>query len=118
MSNTGSPLFRELARAADSNNVKDQLSVLFRREVAEDSKKMEDFYRLSNELTETVRIRDAYINELRIKDSSNEVAESIEIMRRMQLDDMQAASRLMLMAREMQDKVHEKTNFIVTLRLS
>ncbi|GKD20269.1 hypothetical protein Tco_1221972 [Tanacetum coccineum] len=76
------------------------------------------WFLLSNELRETVRIRDAYINELRIKDSSNEVVESIEIMRRMQLDDMQAASRLMLMAREMQDKVHEKTNFIVTLRLN
>ncbi|GJV43204.1 hypothetical protein Tco_1427740 [Tanacetum coccineum] len=83
MSNTGSPLFRELARAADSDDVRDQLSVLFRREIAEDLKKMEHFYRLSNELRETVRIRDAYINELLIKDSSNEVVESIEIMRRM-----------------------------------
>ncbi|GKB87854.1 hypothetical protein Tco_0960126 [Tanacetum coccineum] len=83
----GSPLFRELTRVADSDNAKDQLSVLFRREVVEDSKKMEYFYKLSNELRET-------------------------------LDDMQAASRLMLMARETQDKVHEKTNFIVTLRLN
>ncbi|GJW93723.1 hypothetical protein Tco_0173395 [Tanacetum coccineum] len=48
--------------------------------------------------------------------SFNEVVERIEILRHMQLDDMQMASHLMLMAREMQDKVHEKNNFIARLR--
>ncbi|GKC45444.1 hypothetical protein Tco_1063166, partial [Tanacetum coccineum] len=76
---------------------------------------MQDYYKLSSELRETIRIRDAYINEFHMKDSSNEVVESIEIMRRMQLDDMQMDSRLMLIAREMHEKVHEKNNFIARL---
>ncbi|GJX78673.1 hypothetical protein Tco_0326822 [Tanacetum coccineum] len=104
-------LLQELARAADSHDIRDQLSVLFQREAAEDLKKMQDYYRLSGELSETIRMRDAYISELRTKCSSNKIGESIEILRGMQLDDTQAASRLMLMAREMQDKVHEKKPF-------
>ncbi|GKD78821.1 hypothetical protein Tco_1341442, partial [Tanacetum coccineum] len=76
---------------------------------------MQDYYRLSSKLRETVRMRDAYINEFHMKDSSNKVVESIEILRHMQLDNMQMASHLMLMAREMQDKVHEKNRFIARL---
>nr|GEY79550.1 hypothetical protein [Tanacetum cinerariifolium] len=171
-------LLQELSRAADSHDIMDQLSLLLRREVVEDSKKMQDYYRLSSELSENVRIRDGYINEIHMKGSSNEVIEctrgsalsmaigkrcyveylrrqkiqivekvrlsndltevvrmrdgyinelymlhssnevvkSIEIMRRMQVDDMETTSRLMLMAREMQTKVHEKNNFIMRLR--
>nr|GEX38197.1 hypothetical protein [Tanacetum cinerariifolium] len=77
---------------------------------------MQDYYRLSNELTKAVRMKDGYINELQMLASSNEVVESIEIMRRVQVDAMETALRLMLMTREMQTKVHEKNNFIVRLR--
>ncbi|GJU98397.1 hypothetical protein Tco_1327668 [Tanacetum coccineum] len=35
MANTDMPLLRELSRAADSRDMRDQLSVFFRREVAE-----------------------------------------------------------------------------------
>ncbi|GJY66897.1 hypothetical protein Tco_0469135 [Tanacetum coccineum] len=84
MANTQSPLLQELERATDSHDIKDLLSVLFRREISY---------------------------------SSNKVAKSIKIMRRMQLDDMEKASRLMLMASEIQTKVHEKNNFIARLRL-
>ncbi|GKG30664.1 hypothetical protein Tco_0423152, partial [Tanacetum coccineum] len=51
---------------------------------------------------------DGYINELEMCDSSDEVLESIEIIRRMQLDDMEKASRLLLMARDVQNKIYEK----------
>ncbi|GJR13062.1 hypothetical protein Tco_0795714 [Tanacetum coccineum] len=67
MANTQSPLFQELARAADSHDIRDQLS--------------------------------------------NEVVKSIEIMRHMQVDDMETTS-----LRDMQTKVHEKNNFIMILR--
>ncbi|GKB97096.1 hypothetical protein Tco_0983233 [Tanacetum coccineum] len=115
MTNTQSPLLQKLARAADSHDIKDQLSVLFEREVIEDTQKMQSYYRLSNELREAVRMRDGYINELQTSNNSNEVSDIIEIMRRMQVDDMEMTSRLM--AREMQTKVHEKNNFIMRLRL-
>nr|GEZ04531.1 hypothetical protein [Tanacetum cinerariifolium] len=95
------PLLQELARAADSHDIKDQRSVLFQREAAKDLKKMQDYYRLSGELGKTIRMRDAYISELRTKCSSNDIVESIEIL---QLDDTQAASHLMLTAREIQEK--------------
>nr|GEX18545.1 hypothetical protein [Tanacetum cinerariifolium] len=80
----GMPLLQELARAVDSNDIRDQLSVLFRREVNKDYEKMHDYQRLSNELREGVRMRDAYITELQMfqmSESSNEVVESIEIMK-------------------------------------
>ncbi|GJS47648.1 hypothetical protein Tco_0597769 [Tanacetum coccineum] len=112
MANTELPLLEELARDADSHDIKD-----FQREVIEDSKKMQDYYMLLSDMRETVRMRDEYINELRMINRSNEVGESIEVMRRMQLDDMETASRLMLMAREMQTKVYEKNNFVVRLML-
>ncbi|GKE06732.1 hypothetical protein Tco_1398750 [Tanacetum coccineum] len=117
MANTQTPLLQELLRAADSYDIKDQLPVLFRREVVEDSHKMHDYRRLSSKLREAVRMEDEYINELQMLDSSKEVLKGIEIMRRMQLDDMEKASRLLLMAREIQTKLHEKNNFIRKLRL-
>ncbi|GJX83955.1 hypothetical protein Tco_0333436 [Tanacetum coccineum] len=104
MSNTQLPLLEELARVADSRDIKDQLSVIFRTEVFQDSQKMRDYYRLSNEITEAVRMRDEYMKELQMLPKSEAVCESVAIMRRMQVDDMQVASRLMLMATEMQMK--------------
>ncbi|GJY10492.1 hypothetical protein Tco_0378677 [Tanacetum coccineum] len=89
MANPHTPFLKELPRDADSNDIKDQLSVLFQRVVAEDSQKMQDYRRLSSELREAVRMRDGYICELQMSDSSDEI----------------------------QTKVHEKNNFILRLRL-
>ncbi|GJT60331.1 hypothetical protein Tco_1003864 [Tanacetum coccineum] len=108
-SNTQSPLLQKLARAADSHDIKDQLSVLFEREVIKDRQNMQSYYMISNKLREAVRMREGYFNELQTSNNSNKVANSIEIMRRMQVDDIQMASRLMLTAKEMKTKVHEKT---------
>ncbi|GKA70538.1 hypothetical protein Tco_0776677 [Tanacetum coccineum] len=55
---------------------------------------------LSGELREAVRMMDQYINELQISYSSDDVLGSIKIIRRMQLDDMEKASHLLLMARD------------------
>ncbi|GKE26645.1 hypothetical protein Tco_1442029 [Tanacetum coccineum] len=105
-----------LSRAADLHATNDQLLVLFRRKVAEDSHKVQEFRRLSSELREVVRMRDRYINELKLSNSCDEILESIEIMRRMQLDDIEKASRLLLMARETQLKMHVKKTFIIKMR--
>ncbi|GJV81681.1 hypothetical protein Tco_1517551 [Tanacetum coccineum] len=107
---------QRLARAADYDDIRDQLLVLFTREVAEDTKKMENYRQLSNQLRNDVRMRDIYIRELRTSDISDKVVESIEILKRVQLDDMEKASRLLLMAREIQSKVFEKNTFIARLR--
>nr|GEW29936.1 zinc finger, CCHC-type [Tanacetum cinerariifolium] len=87
------------------------------REVAKDLVKMKDYRRLSNELRNGVEMRDGCVNKLQIYDTSNEVLVSIEILRRMQLDDMEKVSRLLLMAREIQNKVYEKNTFIAKLRV-
>ncbi|GKB08777.1 hypothetical protein Tco_0837089 [Tanacetum coccineum] len=88
MANTGTSLLQELARAADSDDIMDQLLVLFTREVVEDTEKMENYRQLI----------------------------CIEILKRVQLDDMEKASRLLLMAREIQSKVFEKNTFIARIR--
>ncbi|GJX35012.1 hypothetical protein Tco_0246569 [Tanacetum coccineum] len=54
MSNAQSPLLQELARAADSHNIKDQLLVLLEREVIKDRQNMQNYYRLSNKLNEAI----------------------------------------------------------------
>nr|GEW15378.1 hypothetical protein [Tanacetum cinerariifolium] len=85
------------------------------REVDEDSQKLQEFRRLSIEL-ESVRMRDGCIDELKMSNNCDEVLESIEIMRRMQLGVMEKASHLLLMAKETQSKIYEKNTFIVKLR--
>ncbi|GJT05818.1 hypothetical protein Tco_0840280 [Tanacetum coccineum] len=108
MAYVGMPLLQELARAANSNDIRDQLSVLFKREVDEASEKMHDYCRLSDELREGVRKRDAYIEELQklqMFNSLDRVRESVDMIKSMQPDDMQKASRLLLMAMEVQNEV-------------
>ncbi|GKG49929.1 hypothetical protein Tco_0518703, partial [Tanacetum coccineum] len=68
-------------------------------------------------LREAVWMRDEYINELQLLDCSDEVLEGIEIMRRMQVDEMEKAYCLLRMAREIQTKLHEKNSFILKKRL-
>ncbi|GJU21622.1 hypothetical protein Tco_1154964 [Tanacetum coccineum] len=116
MANIGRLLFYKLYCAANSRDIRDQLSVLFRREVSKDLVKIEKYFKLSDELRIGVERRDGYISELQIYDMSKEVLKSIEILRLMQVDDMEKASRLALMAREIQDKVYEKNTFITKLR--
>nr|GEU82002.1 hypothetical protein [Tanacetum cinerariifolium] len=70
---------------------------------------------LSGQLRNGMRMRDIYIRELRTSAMSDEVLESIEILKRVQLDDMKKASRFLLMAREIQSKVFEKNTFIARL---
>ncbi|GJU81859.1 hypothetical protein Tco_1284224 [Tanacetum coccineum] len=109
-------LLEELARAADSDVTKDQLIVLFEREVIEDAKKIMDFRRLSSELRAAVRRRDRYIIELVLYRSYDDTLGTIKMLSRMQLDDMEKAARLLLMARETQIKVDKKTGFIMRMR--
>nr|GEX67005.1 hypothetical protein [Tanacetum cinerariifolium] len=89
------------------------------REANEESERMHDYRRLSDELRESVRTSDGYIKEmhkLQMYDSSDEVLESIKILKSMQVDDMEKASRLIFMAREVQNRVYEKNSFIRKLR--
>nr|GEU62522.1 hypothetical protein [Tanacetum cinerariifolium] len=116
MANTGTPLLQELARTTESDDIRDQLLVLFTREVFEDTEKMENYHELSGQVRNGVWIRDRYIKELQTSDMSDEVVDSIEILKRVQLDDMEKASYLLLMAREIQTKVFEKNTFIARLR--
>ncbi|GKB08086.1 hypothetical protein Tco_0836370 [Tanacetum coccineum] len=91
------------------------VALLFRREVAEDNLKLREFCKSSCELRKSVRKRDRYIDELKMSKGWDEIAESIDIMRRMQLDDIEKASRLLLMARETHLKIHEKRKLIIKL---
>nr|GEV11662.1 hypothetical protein [Tanacetum cinerariifolium] len=116
MANARKPLLQELARASNLHDIRDQFSLLFRREIVKDSEKMTEYRRIFDELSETVRIRDEYIKELWMYNRCDEILESIKIMKSMHLDDIKKASRLLLMARETQISVHDKNNFIAKLR--
>ncbi|GJT36138.1 hypothetical protein Tco_0926557 [Tanacetum coccineum] len=96
------PLIQELARAAGSDVTKDQLVVLFVREIAESVRKIEEFRRLCIELRTNIRLRNDYIYELRLYRSCDDVLSTIEMLRRMQLDDTENVARLLSMARETQ----------------
>ncbi|GKA45466.1 hypothetical protein Tco_0738262 [Tanacetum coccineum] len=74
------PLLEELARAAKSDVMKDQLIVLFEREVAEDAEKIMDFRRLSSELRLTVRRRYGYIAKLRLYRSCDDTLRTIKML--------------------------------------
>nr|GEW78827.1 hypothetical protein [Tanacetum cinerariifolium] len=91
------PLLEKLVRVAESDATKDQLIVLFEREVAG---KIRDFRRLSSEFKEAIRRRDAYVDELRASRSCDDALGTIKMLSRMQLVDIEKAARLMLMARE------------------
>nr|GEW73236.1 hypothetical protein [Tanacetum cinerariifolium] len=110
------PLIKELTHTADSDMTKDQLIVLFEREVVEDVDKIMDFRRLSSELREAVRKRDGYIAKLGLCRSCDNTLGTIEMLRHMHLDDMEKAGRMLLMARETQMKVNEKNGFIMRMR--
>nr|GEX50439.1 hypothetical protein [Tanacetum cinerariifolium] len=116
MANTGTSLLQELARTADSDDIRDRLSVLFTNEAAKDIDKMENYRQLSGDLRNGVRMRDIYIRELRTSHVSDEFVESIHILKHTELDDMEKASHLLLMATEVQNKVFEKNTFIARLR--
>nr|GEX79692.1 hypothetical protein [Tanacetum cinerariifolium] len=60
--------------------------------------------------------RDEYVAELRASKSCDDALGTIEILSRMQLDNMEKAARLLLMAMDTQIKVDEKTGFIMRMR--
>ncbi|GKD77259.1 hypothetical protein Tco_1339880 [Tanacetum coccineum] len=110
------PLFEELSRAADSHVTKDQLIAMLQREVVEDAGKVTEFHRLSSETREAVRRRDGYISKLKMSRSCDDALRTIEMLRHMQLDDMEKASCLLLMMMKTQLKAHENTRFIAKMR--
>ncbi|GJZ19660.1 hypothetical protein Tco_0556250 [Tanacetum coccineum] len=110
------PLILELARAAGSDVTKDQLVVLFEREIAESVGKIKEFRRLCIELRANIRLRNDYIFELRLYRSCDDILGSIAMLHTMQLDDTENVGRLLSMARETHRKVDEKTAFIRRIR--
>ncbi|GJS93680.1 hypothetical protein Tco_0800648 [Tanacetum coccineum] len=63
MANTQTPLLQELLHVVDSYDIKDQLLVLFQREVAEDSQKMHDYLVNSEKLCgRTLPVNTGYCN--------------------------------------------------------
>ncbi|GJW58270.1 hypothetical protein Tco_0105001 [Tanacetum coccineum] len=106
----------ELARAAGSDVTKDQLVLLFEREIAESVGKIKEYRKLCIELRANMRLRNDYISKLRLYRSCDDVLGSIAMLRTMQSDDSENAARLLSLARETQRKVDEKTAFIKRIR--
>nr|GEY83798.1 chalcone--flavonone isomerase [Tanacetum cinerariifolium] len=63
-----------------------------------------------------VRRRDGYVVELRASRSCDDPIGNIKMLSHMQLNDMEKAARLLLMVRDTQIKMDEKTSFIMRMR--
>ncbi|GKB85366.1 hypothetical protein Tco_0957638 [Tanacetum coccineum] len=106
------PLIQELAYATGSDVTKDQLVVLFEREVAESVGKIKEYRRLCIELRANIRLRNGYISEFMLYRSCDDTLGSIAMLRTMQSDDTENVARLLSLVRETQRKVDEKNDFI------
>ncbi|GKB59742.1 hypothetical protein Tco_0915928 [Tanacetum coccineum] len=110
------PLLEELSKTAMSIKTKDQLLILIQREVKEDASKVSKFKKLAGELLEDVRRRRRYIGELKKLKTNNDAFETVELLQRMQKDDLEEAARLLLMANKTKLKMQNKSSFILKLR--
>ncbi|GJT45012.1 hypothetical protein Tco_0953727 [Tanacetum coccineum] len=110
------PLLEELSKTAMSTRTKDQLLILIQREVKEDASKVSEFKKLVGELLEDVRRRRGYIGELKKLKTNNDAIGTVELLQRMQKDDLEKAARLLLMANETKLKMQEKNSFILKIR--
>ncbi|GJU80561.1 hypothetical protein Tco_1282926 [Tanacetum coccineum] len=105
------PLLEELSKTAMSTKTKDQLLILIQREVKEDASKVSEFKKLAGELLEDVRRRRGYIGELKKLKTNNDAIETVELLQRMQKDDLEEAARLLLMANKTKLKMQNKKQF-------
>ncbi|GJU64857.1 hypothetical protein Tco_1246692 [Tanacetum coccineum] len=103
--------FSQLARAAGSDVTKDQLVVLFEREIAESVGKIKEFRRLCIGLRANIRLRNDYISELRLYRSCDDIIGCIALLRTMQLDDRKMLP-LLSTARGLSVKWYDEDNFI------
>ncbi|GJT75328.1 hypothetical protein Tco_1042053 [Tanacetum coccineum] len=110
------PLLEELSKTAMSTKTKDQLLILIQREVKEDASKVSEFKKLAGELLEDVRRRRGYIGELKKLKTNNDAIETVELLQRMQKDDLEEATLLLLMANKTKLKMQNKSSFILKLR--
>ncbi|GKC70436.1 reverse transcriptase domain, reverse transcriptase zinc-binding domain protein [Tanacetum coccineum] len=110
------PLLEELSKTAMSTLTKDQLLILIQREVKEDASKVSEFKKLAGELLEDIKRRRSYIGELKNLKTNKDAIGMVELLQRMQKDDMEKALRLLLMANETKLKMHDKNNFILKIK--
>nr|GEX13464.1 reverse transcriptase domain, reverse transcriptase zinc-binding domain protein [Tanacetum cinerariifolium] len=94
---------------------KDQLLILIQREVIEDASKVSEFKKLAGELLEDMRRR-GYIGELKKLKTNKDAIGMVELLQRLQKDDMEKVARLLLMANETKLKMCDKNSFILKIR--
>ncbi|GJY85333.1 hypothetical protein Tco_0499359 [Tanacetum coccineum] len=94
----------------------ERLLLLLAREVSEDIRKVGEYRRMSHELRGDVRRLSASIAELRDLGDYGDRCESVRLLERLRLENMEKGIRLRLMMKETQLKVIEKGNFMLKLR--
>ncbi|GKB31619.1 hypothetical protein Tco_0871020 [Tanacetum coccineum] len=86
---------------------------LIEREVTKDVRVLREFRRFPGELRASIEGMEGYVCELKVLKSCVDVIEAVKVLEHTQLDETEKATRLMLMVKEPQLKVHEKTNFML-----
>nr|GEV56635.1 zinc finger, GRF-type [Tanacetum cinerariifolium] len=101
----------ELANAAKSNKIKDQMLVLMGRQVETELKLKEKFRELCEEVSTVVKEREDVIEELEILSGNYVSKETTSLLRRGQNHDLDKMTRLQIMVNQSHLGVREKLIF-------
>ncbi|KAL6500993.1 hypothetical protein OROHE_025190 [Orobanche hederae] len=108
-------LLGRLAKEANSNYVKDMMLVQYAREVRETFADEEDLRSKATEISERVNHRYRVLRELEVLPGSDSAVESIANLRRLQMEELAQAARLLFMVMQKHARLHELLNFIQRL---
>nr|GEW83347.1 hypothetical protein [Tanacetum cinerariifolium] len=86
------------------------------RDVKEDASKVSEFKKLAHEFLKDVRMRRGYIGELKKLKTNKNAIGMVELLQRMQKDDREKATYLLLMANETKLKMQDKNSFIFNIK--
>ncbi|GKD85635.1 hypothetical protein Tco_1356789 [Tanacetum coccineum] len=102
-------------RESDNEGLNGRLAFLIDQEIMEDRARLDVYWNLASQLTESVRRKSEYIDELKGR-RSGENADNLRFLERMRLEDMEKGTRCLLMLKETEMKMKEKGIFVSKLK--
>nr|GEZ83928.1 hypothetical protein [Tanacetum cinerariifolium] len=103
------------ARESGNQCMNRRLAFLVDQEIMEDRVRLDVYWNLASQLTESVRRKSKYINELKGRRGS-ENADNLRFMKRMRLEDMKKGTHCLLMLKETEMRMKEKGIFVSKLK--
>nr|GEW51704.1 ARID DNA-binding domain-containing protein [Tanacetum cinerariifolium] len=107
---------RLLSMATETQR-KGRLAFLVNQEIMKDTLRVEDYKRMVRQLKESVRRRNGYIGALKARASDGDSIGNLKFLERVRLEDVEKGTRLLLIMKETQLKISEKSAFVSTLAI-